>query len=609
MKKKLTLFHLLFAVCTNINITANAQVNVKDSLALVDLYNNTNDSGWIHQDNWLTGPVTTWYGITVEDTSVTGISMAGNNLNDSIPASLGNLVNLTGLDLSDNQLNGSIPASLGNLVNLNNLYLNNNQLSGTIPSELGNISPPWDMSAFDLSHNKLSGSIPSSLGNLNLDDFLDLSYNQLSGNIPSELGNLRLYKIDLSHNQLSGLPSFGNLNILELDLSYNQLNGSIPLQLGLAIFALNLSHNQLSGGIPPDFGNLIQMLDLSYNQLSGSIPGVGFMWSNIEYIDLSHNQLSGKIPDAFLNIPLELIYFDLSYNQLSGRIPYFGNLLPFGRNLIQPFDLSHNRFTFDGMEELAKGFPSSKYDNQAPIPVHQNGNALSVSAGGTLSKNTYTWFTPGSTINIKGDSVFHPSQSGRYYGQIRNSIATELILYTDTIDYNTLPVTITNLEAHQQGSIVKVDWISLAELNIVSYEIQHALNALGFTTVGKLPAKGNGLPEQNYSFNHLQPQMGNNYYRLKVFDRDGKITYSNTVLVNITNGKAITVVYPIPAKDILYVKTNGNASFSLVDQSGQTLLTTNINGKGSINISGMAAGLYYLINNSTGAIQKVIISR
>src|SRR6266496_1753357 len=387
MKKKLTLFHLLFAVCTNINITANAQVNVKDSLALVDLYNNTNDSGWIHQDNWLTGPVTTWYGITVEDTSVTGISMAGNNLNDSIPASLGNLVNLTGLDLSDNQLNGSIPASLGNLVNLNNLYLNNNQLSGTIPSELGNISPPWDMSAFDLSHNQLSGSIPSSLGNLNLDDFLDLSYNQLSGNIPSELGNLRLYKIDLSHNQLSGLPSFGNLNILELDLSYNQLNGSIP--------------------------------------------GVGFMWSNIEYIDLSHNQLSGKIPDAFLNIPLELIYFDLSYNQLSGRIPYFGNLLPFGRNLIQPFDLSHNRFTFDGMEELAKGFPSSKYDNQAPIPVHQNGNALSVSAGGTLSKNTYTWFTHGSTINIKGDSVFHPSQSGRYYGQIRNSIATELILYTD----------------------------------------------------------------------------------------------------------------------------------------------------------------------------------
>src|SRR6266536_484582 len=180
MKKKLTLFHLLFAVCTNINITANAQVNVKDSLALVDLYNNTNDSGWIHQDNWLTGPVTTWYGITVEDTSVTGISMAGNNLNDSIPASLGNLVNLTGLDLSDNQLNDSIPSSLGNLVNLNNLYLNNNQLSGSIPSDLGNLV---NLGWLDLSNNELNGNIPTSIGNLVILSRLNFSYNQLSGPI------------------------------------------------------------------------------------------------------------------------------------------------------------------------------------------------------------------------------------------------------------------------------------------------------------------------------------------------------------------------------------------------------------------------------------------
>jgi hypothetical protein len=34
------------------------------------------------------------------------------------------------------------------------------------------------------------------------------------------------------------------------------------------------------------------------------------------------------------------------------------------------------------------------------------------------------------------------------------------------------------------------------------------------------------------------------------------------------------LVYPNPARDILHVQTNGNASFSLVNQSGQTLLTT-----------------------------------
>jgi hypothetical protein len=67
--------------------------------------------------------------------------------------------------------------------------------------------------------------------------------------------------------------------------------------------------------------------------------------------------------------------------------------------------------------------------------------------------------------------------------------------------------------------------------------------------------------------------------------------------------------YPNPAKDILHVETISTASFSLVDQSGKILLTTNINGKGSINVSGIGAGLYYLKNNSTNAVQKVVIAR
>ncbi|HXL55847.1 MAG TPA: T9SS type A sorting domain-containing protein, partial [Chitinophagaceae bacterium] len=122
-------------------------------------------------------------------------------------------------------------------------------------------------------------------------------------------------------------------------------------------------------------------------------------------------------------------------------------------------------------------------------------------------------------------------------------------------------------------------------------------------------AKGNGTQRTDYAYNDLNPLIEKNYYRLKIFDKNGKITYSNTVLVNIINDKTITVVYPNPAKNILHIQTNGNASFSLLNQPGQILLTTNINGSGSINISGMAAGLYYLKNNSSGAMRKVIVSR
>jgi len=87
---------------------------------------------------------------------------------------------------------------------------------------------------------------------------------------------------------------------------------------------------------------------------------------------------------------------------------------------------------------------------------------------------------------------------------------------------------------------------------------------------------------------------------------------SNNVLLlaNKQNNKANTFkIYPNPARDILRVETNNSATFSLIDQSGKVLVTTNITGKGSINISGIAPGLYYLKNNSTGSVQKIVIAR
>jgi hypothetical protein len=74
--------------------------------------------------------------------------------------------------------------------------------------------------------------------------------------------------------------------------------------------------------------------------------------------------------------------------------------------------LNHNNFTFDGMELIAQKFSKTAlYSPQKNIPTHQNGNTLSVSAGGTLSNNTYHWFkcegtTPIHVATIKGDSVF-----------------------------------------------------------------------------------------------------------------------------------------------------------------------------------------------------------
>ena len=67
------------------------------------------------------------------------LDLSFNELNSSIPASIGDLTRLSYLNLSNNQLSGSIPSSIGNILKDGNLLLRQNQLSGSIPSSIGNI--------------------------------------------------------------------------------------------------------------------------------------------------------------------------------------------------------------------------------------------------------------------------------------------------------------------------------------------------------------------------------------------------------------------------------------------------------------------------------------
>jgi hypothetical protein len=78
MKTKYILFGFVFALCANI-LTTNAQVNVQDSLTLVDLYNSTDGPNWYHHDNWLNGPVKTGHGIENIHTRVADIELRSNN--------------------------------------------------------------------------------------------------------------------------------------------------------------------------------------------------------------------------------------------------------------------------------------------------------------------------------------------------------------------------------------------------------------------------------------------------------------------------------------------------------------------------------------------------
>ncbi len=274
MKKIIFLFITFY--CSIIilnNKEAKAQVSVTDSLALVALYNSTDGANWTSSANWLTANVSTWYGITVTDTSITEIYLGHNNLVGSIPPEIGNLNNLQRLYLGYNHLSGSIPAEIGNLDSLQYLFLYSNQLSGSIPAEIGNLN---NLQELYLGYNQLSGLMPAEINNLSSLQYLDLSFNNLSGSIPAGISNLiNLQYLFLYGNNLSGsIPAeIGNMNNLQkLYLYNNQFTGEIPAEIGdiTNLQDLNLGNNHLSGSIPAEICNLnsLQKLYLYSNQFT-----------------------------------------------------------------------------------------------------------------------------------------------------------------------------------------------------------------------------------------------------------------------------------------------------------------------------------------------------
>ena len=284
-----------------------AQVLPQDSLALVAFYNSTGGPNWTNHTGWLTGPVSSWFGVTVENNRVTYLGSSGgyafNNLNGQIPSDIGSLSGLKGLFVGHNpELRGYIPEEIGNLQSLIGLGIGNCSLMGTIPNSVGNCS---NLEFINLWENNLNGPIPPEIGNLNKLNSLDLHDNQLTGPIPSEIGNCtQLLELRLNDNQLTGtIPAaLANCNQIQgLDFSNNKLAGEIPVELANVIsYQFMYFNNNRFTGIPPwNYNWFLNALDIGGNCMSFEDLEphfVGYMWYNYYPQDYMQTVIDTLLP-------------------------------------------------------------------------------------------------------------------------------------------------------------------------------------------------------------------------------------------------------------------------------------------------------------------------
>lgn len=82
----------------------------------------------------------------------------------------------------------------------------------------------------------------------------------------------------------------------------------------------------------------------------------------------------------------------------------------------------------------------------------------------------------------------------------------------------------------------------------------------------------------------------------------------NETIPPIANAKSFTF-YPNPAQDQISIQSKAKATFTLTNQQGKTIITKVIANRGTMDISHVSSGIYYLTNTTSGTVQKIMISR
>ena len=109
-----------------------------------------------------------------------------------------------------------------------------------------------------------------------------------------------------------------------------------------------------------------------------------------------------------------------------------------------------------------------------------------------------------------------------------------------------LPIYLSSFTGENEGRVNHLYWVTTQEINSSHFEIEKSKDGINFNYLGRVNAN-NTNP---YEFVDESAFYGNNYYRLKIIDLDGVISYSNIIVIDAQYDINFNV-YPNPFNDLI----------------------------------------------------------
>jgi len=565
---------------------------VKDSLALVDLYNSTNGPSWNTSTNWLTGaPLNTWFGVRRN-----------------------NLKRVSGLDLRNNHLAGTIPSSVGHLFDLTSFQVYNNQLGDSVPNTFSLI--PY-LDTFNIARNLFQGNIPFTISLLGAFDLSDNRFN-FGGLEPFA----QRYPSYLFYSPQAALPLHAKDSLLSVSaggtLSNNRykwyLDGTLVAdRVGDSTFII--THDTGPGNYSVTVANAVatattlssETKEILYQAILAPVTtSVSKTFTGTETVDVTDpaheriltitptaggNTLNGDVASMVTIEPAVALFHGQPYVQRHYDVTPAVN--PSTAQAIITLYFTQAEFdsynTYVIVNNLAIPLlPTSGIDNGNLRIMQLHGSFTGNSAPGNYSDNSLVMITPAVAWDARNSwwTVTFPVTgfSGFFISTVNFALPLTLLQFT---------------ASHQQGGNL-LQWSTAAEINTASFVIERSSNGTAFSEAGTVAASST-TGNHSYRFEDKNYFTGKVYYRLRMTDRDGHYTYSKILALSSGNPITELSVYPNPvhATATVVFTTNiaGKYTVRVTDMGGKTIKTLTlsfVSGANlvSVDMSGYNSGNY-----------------
>lgn len=213
-------------------------------------------------------------------------------------------------------------------------------------------------------------------------------------------------------------------------------------------------------------------------------------------------------------------------------------------------------------------------------------------------------FTSGPPANKDSVWIYDADSASVAYPAKFDNVAARFYIEVFGPTQSLLPITLTEFTGKQTRAGANVlTWVTETEQSNKGFEVQRSADAITFSPVNFVAAKGVTAASTVYQYLDEHPLEGDNYYRLKQVDKDDRFTLSKVVLLKNDRSSRLQISnpYPNPVVSVLNVSIASPASndidVSVLDFSGKVLTEKTekvVNGlnRFSFDVSKLSSGSY-----------------